>query len=97
MGLKVDMSGAIDALDAAISAFRDQLEMANRLVEQQEQALDTESGQPDAVAEQTLAKLQAERDGAEALRIQLESEVEKMRAEQAKTEARRSSWRHRFR
>jgi hypothetical protein len=40
-----------------------------------------------------LAKLQAERDGAEALRIQLESEVEKMRAEQAKTEARRCPWR----
>ena len=98
MAPKVDWSGAIGALEAAISAFRDQLELANRLLEQRDQARDTEGGRPD-LHTRALAELHAERDGAEALRIQLESEVEKLRAEltKAETKARRRPWWHRLR
>ena len=38
MVLKMAMSGAIDALEAAVSALRDQLELANRLIQPVTQA-----------------------------------------------------------
>jgi len=85
MVLKKTMSEALGTLETALSALRDQVEVANRLAERLNQACDAS-----ALAAQALAKLQAERDGAEALRIQLESDVERLRVELA--EARRRPW-----
>ena len=95
--LEADVSHAVRALETAISTLRDQLDSAKRLAERLEQVCD-EGRNLAKLTEQALLKLEADRSGAEALHIQLESEVERLREalSQAKTETRRPWW-HRLR
>jgi septal ring factor EnvC (AmiA/AmiB activator) len=99
-----DVSEAVAALEAALSALRDyQVELA-RKAEWLKQARDAERDRSKlfvkcrmsrALAEQALWKLQADLSDADVLRIQLEAEVERLREAltKAEAEARRPWWR----